>query len=232
MSKTGSIRTLFVLAGLSLLTGCIRSPLKKNIQLKPIHTEKATYEKTIDQITLQAQVFSKRETKKVLGTALKNTDVIQITVTNNTPIAYELKKQHVDLELLSNRFLAQGLNTFNRKIEAIALPTVSVVIALPSLVGCIAGAVKHSPTLVIASVTGGLGIATLSRQAISRATKKAHKNTYSFLRNLSAENLPILPSKTESMLLFIDTCAVPYSFHVGLCPMGTPNVTHNFTVIL
>lgn len=232
MSKTGSIRTLFVLAGLSLLTGCIRLPLKKNIQLKPVSSEKATYENKIDNITVQAQLLSKKETKKVLGTTLKNTDVIQVTVTNDTPVAYELKKTNIDLELLSNRFLAQELNTRNRKIEDIAIPAVCATVAVPSFVGFLVGVGTSSSALALSSIAGGIGVAALSSRAISRSTKKAHKNTYSMLRHLSAESLQILPSTTESILLFIDNYALPYSFHVGLCPLGTPNITHHFTVTL
>lgn len=232
MSKTGSIHTLFVLAGLSLLTGCIKSPLKKNILLKPITTENATYENTAQDITVQAQVLSKKETKRLLGTRIKDTDVIQITVTNNTPIAYELKKQHVDLELLSNRILAQELNMFNRTIKDIAIPAVCAAVAVPSFVGFLAGCVKSSPALGLACVGGGIGVAALSGRAISRSAKKAQKTSYSMLRHVSPESLSILPSTTESMLLFVDNYALPNSFNVGLCPIGTPNVTHNFTVTL
>lgn len=232
MSKTVSMYALFILAGLSLLTGCIRSPLKKNIQLKPISSEKATYENTADDITVQAQVLSKKETKKLLGTTIKDTDVIQITVTNNTSVAYELKKHTIDLELLSNRLLAQELNSLNRTVKELAIPTVCAAVAVPSFVGFLAGIAKSSPALGLGSVAGGIGVAALSGRAISRSTKKAQKTSYSLLRHLSPESLSILPSTTESMLLFVDDYALPDTFNLGLCSIGTQNATHNFKVTL
>lgn len=232
MISINQLRLVALCAGLTLLTGCIRSPLKKNIQLKPINTEKATYEKTAADITVQAQVLSKKETKKLLGTTIKDSDVIQVTVINDTRVAYELKKSNIDLELLSNRLLAQELNTFNRHIKDIAIPTVCAAVAVPSFVGYLAGTVKSSGVLALGSVAGGIGVAALSSQAISRSTRKTHKNTYSLLRHLSPKNLQIMPATTASMLLFVDNYALPDTFNLGLCPVTTQNLTHSFTVTL
>ena len=239
MSKIGSIRALFILASLSLLTGCIRSPLKKNIQLQPIKTEKATYEKTADDITVQAQLLSKKETKKLLGTTLKNTDLIQITVTNNTPVTYQLNKQNIDRNLLSLEGVAHQLKAKNRR------PVLGIIGGVGGYLMCFLFApvilIMGPPTagffcwdILKMTIPGivGVGVTTIGVKTVHKQEEKIACDIYAALNKLSPKTLFIAPSSTESMLIFVDSLITADTLNLGLCPSGTQKVTHHFTVTL
>lgn len=232
MSKTISIHGLFLLIFLSLLASCIRSPLKKNIILSPIKTEQLNFEAMIDDITVQAYKLSKKETKKLLGTTIEEVAVIQLTIKNNTPVAYEVKKKNIDLEMLPSYAVAHILKKKNKVLKEIALGAAMSAVAVPSFIGYVTGCLTSSPAITLTSLVGGVTAATVSGKAISRSAKNAHKTTCSILQKLSPESLSLLPSTTTSMLLFVYSCQIPTVFNLGLCSTHDQNVTHNFRVAL
>lgn len=236
MSKTVSIRALFILAGLSLLTGCVRSPLKKNIKLKRVSSEKATYEKTTDDITVQAQVLSKKEAKKLLGTLIPDTEVIQISVTNNTPVDYELKKKYINLDILPNRILVKKLVDkkygVSKGIQIAAVSGFSVVYGLFSLACILPCLITYHPIFMLPITALGTGITALWSKHIATMHNTCAKKTAPLLNALSPLTLSIDSSRTESMLLFVGNRYRTNMFNLGLCPTRTQNITHNFTIIL
>lgn len=231
MSKT-ILRLLSVFFCVSLLTGCIKSPLKLNIKLKPVQKEQATYTKTVDGVTVQAHKLSKKECKKLLGITIKNTAVVQVTVTNPTSIAYQLHQHNIVLDKQTIREVTHHITTRHNALKYGGIITACVIGVPLLLAGSLAAIVCDNfllPQLLWSSI---IAAGLVSGLSVSHKRKKVERDIYAMLQKLSPKTLCIAPSTTESILLFLDKNMVPDSFDFGLCDATSHTPTHRFSVSL
>ncbi len=240
------VRVFFCAASLLFLP-CCKSPLKKNINLKslpiaptstkkihghpistPLIQESATASTNRQDIIVQARKLSKKECKRLLGIAIKKTDVIYVTATNNSTTPYELKKSDFYTEHLSITDVTQRIQERNQVIRNISI---NGSVYGGAAVGCYAGIYAstkaiiafgtiHAAVLPLAIAAAGIGIGITCGRLITAKVKLAGITTHSILKRLSPEQLLIAPSKTESMLLFIDDAIGYDSINVKTYPIS------------
>lgn len=217
--------TFICLVGLS---GCIKSPLRSHIKLKPVQHESMLDSRAPEGITVNSLLLSDYECRKLLGIVIKNTQVIQITVVNKTGELYELHKNNINLELLPLNVVTQSIKDRNKTVKILGVEAACCV-GFPLATGfathCIMG---DGPIGLITAATIGLGI--IIGKTISGQRNRAAADVYSTLKKLSPDTLSIAPETTASMLLFIDRFAVTDPLPFDLCLVTQQNVMSHCTL--
>lgn len=222
MTPITSGRLLLAGFALMLLPGCIKSPLYTNIKLNPLEIASTKQDNPTvgndGNVTVQAYKLSKKETKNLLGVAIKNSDVIQITVTNGTAVAHELRKSDIDTDLIPVQVITQRIKDRNRTIRDLGITAACYAGLFATYAGVLAA--QHLAIIPVSIAAAGVGAGAITGNIVAKKRNKAAANMHSVLKTLSPEVLRIAPSTTESMLIFVDPSITPDLFGITVRPVS------------
>jgi len=228
--------TLFGLAvatiALAGLTGCIKRRPERDVTLSHLSDRQPHFEQTQDDITLEARYLSAAECKRFLGKNPHKAHVIQLSVRNNGPMVWTLKKNGIDLPLLPTSTVATFFK-FHRAFPITAITLLGFYHTIPGLLAMPFWAMGLPMALIvpltgvcIAVITGtSLGIRALNRRAV-----RIDNETYETLARISPETLSIAPYDTTSMLLFVPRKKLQQPWDVVVRAVDAPAKMQTFTV--